>query len=151
MGNECANPHITEVPPAFDLIGVDTYAGYTPGSSGSDEVGKAREIFGVIFPKLHAHQQVMLVPGTFACSNTTYFPLDAQARNVVEKLDGYFSWAKNDTRVGGFNPWHFNNRTHAQHGPPCDMRLGAAAMPAVVAKLREIGAYILSQSRRRAT
>lgn len=36
--NECANEDITEVPPEFDLISVDTYAGYKPGSNGTDEV-----------------------------------------------------------------------------------------------------------------
>ena len=43
----------------------------------------------------------MLVPGTFACSNVSYFPLDQQARNNVDKLQGYFDWAKADTRVAG--------------------------------------------------
>ena len=31
--------------------------------------------------------------------------LDEQARNLVDKLDGYFKWAKSDERVAGFNPW----------------------------------------------
>ena len=52
--NECANKGITEVPPDFDLISVDTYAGYTPGSKGADEVTKAKAMYDIIFPKLHA-------------------------------------------------------------------------------------------------
>jgi hypothetical protein len=120
-------------------------AGYTPGSKGIDEVVAAKKMYDIIFPKLHAHQQVMLVPGTFACSNLTYFPLEQQAQNNVEKLSGYFEWAKADKRIAGMNPWHFNTRAAAQHPPPCDMLLGASSMPAVVAKLKEIGKYILAQ------
>ena len=70
-----------------------------------DEVTAAKKMYDIIFPKLHDHQKVMLVPGTFACSNLTYFPLDGQAKNLVEKLDGYFEWAKSDERIAGFNPW----------------------------------------------
>jgi hypothetical protein len=33
-------------------------------------------------------------------------PLDAQAKNNVDKLQGYFEWAKADKRIAGFNPWH---------------------------------------------
>jgi hypothetical protein len=58
-----------------------------------------------IFPKLHAHQQVLLVPGIFACSNLTYFPLENQSTNLVKKLDGYMTWAKAEPRIAGFNPW----------------------------------------------
>ena len=59
----------------------------------------------ILFPKLHDHQQVLLVPGTFACSNLTYFALDDQAKNVVDKMEGYFKWAKAEKRIAGFNPW----------------------------------------------
>ena len=31
--------------------------------------------------------------------------LDAQATQIVAKLNAYFQWAKNDTRIIGFNPW----------------------------------------------
>ena len=33
-------------------------------------------------------------------------PLDGQAKNNVDKLQGYFEWAKADKRIAGFNPWH---------------------------------------------
>lgn len=93
------------MPAEFDLISVDVYAGYKPGSQGMDEVAAAKKMYDIIFPKLHDHQKAMLVPGTFACSNLTYFPLDAQAKNLVDKLEGYFAWAKSDNRIAGFNPW----------------------------------------------
>ena len=59
-----------------------------------DEVAAAKKMYEVVFPKLHAHQQVMLVPGTFACSNLTYFPIEQQVTNNVDKLQGYFDWVR---------------------------------------------------------
>ena len=80
--------------------------GYSPGSKGTDEVTQAQAMYNnILFPKLHDHQQVLLVPGTFACSNLTYFALDDQAKNVVDKMEGYFKWAKAEKRIAGFNPW----------------------------------------------
>ena len=40
-------------------------------------------------------------------------PLANSSRSVVEKLRAYFAWAKEDARVAGIHPWHFNCR-----GPP---------------------------------
>ena len=66
-----------------------------------------------------------------------------QQANVLDKLNGLFEWAKAEPRVGGFVGWHYRNRTgNMAPGCPCDMRLGAEAMPAVVRKLTEIGRYI---------
>ena len=63
-----------------------------------------------------------------------------QQANVLDKLDGLFEWAKTEPRIGGFVGWHYRNRTgNMAPGCPCDMRLGAEAMPAVVQKLAEIG------------
>ena len=55
------------------------------------------------------------MPGTFACSNLTYFPLEGQAKNLVDKLDAYFTWSKAEKRIAGLNPWHFNNRSVVRH------------------------------------
>jgi hypothetical protein len=45
---------------------------------------------------------------------------------------------------GAQNPWHFNNREVGSgcHGAPCDMNVGAVAMPSVVEKLAEMGRAI---------
>ena len=138
------------MPPDFDLISADVYAGYKPGSNGTDEVAAAKAVYEGIFSKLHGHQKVLLVPGVFGCSNLKYFPLAAQEKNLVDKLTGYFEWAKADTRISGFNPWHFSTRKKG-HAPPCDMELGPGGprkerkvlMPSVMAKLEEIGKYII--------
>ena len=48
---------------------------------------------------------------------------------------------------------HFNTREKAEHAPPCDMSLGPGGphkeehkvlMPRVMAKLQEIGKYIIA-------
>ena len=140
--NECANEDIASIPVALDAISVDTYAGYQPKSKGEDEVTRAKKIYEVIFSKLHPHQSVFVVPGIFACSNLSYMPLDTIDENTVEKLNAYFVWAMEEPRIIGMNPWHFNNRSHPQHHPPCDMELGAISMPKTLAKLKEIKAKI---------
>ena len=95
----------------------------------------------ILFPKLHSHQQVLLVAGVFACTNFTYFPLPLQDRNVAEKLEAYFTWAQAEPRIAGFNPWHFNNRSSPQAHGACDMELGAVALPRTMATLKEIGKH----------
>ena len=52
-----------------------------------------------------------VVPGIFAsspagcASKNVSCPLDSQAKQIVIKLDGFFEWAKQDSRIAGFNPW----------------------------------------------
>jgi len=140
--NECANENITSIPVSLDAISIDTYAGYKPGSTGDDEVKQAKVIYELIFSKLRSHQSVLLVPGIFACSNESYISLDTIDENTVEKLNGYYNWAMKEPRIIGMNPWHFNNRSSPQHHPPCDMKLGAIAMPKTLAKLKEIKAKV---------
>jgi hypothetical protein len=38
-------------------------------------------------------------------SSWMHCPLDAQATQIVAKLNAYYDWAINDTRIVGFNPW----------------------------------------------
>ena len=147
--NECAAnlTRLGGVPEALDLVSVDVYAGFLPGTQGSEEYERARMVYEQnVFPNLRSHQQVMLVPGVFGCSNTSFYPLEAQSAQIVRKLQLYFEWAREEPRVAGFMPWHFNTRGSTQHPPPCDMCLGAVAMPTVVEQLQEMGRYIMNAS-----
>ena len=95
--NECAVnlSSLGGVPADLDLISVDVYAGYLPGSNGTDEVAAARQMYETnVFPNLRPHQQVMLVPGIFACSNQSFYPLEQQSLQVVTKLDAFFEWVR---------------------------------------------------------
>ena len=76
---------------------------------------------------------------------------------TVGALGALFDWAKSETRVAGFCPWHYNNRCGTalpptkchDAKPPCDMDLGAVSLPLVKAKLEEIGRYIADNNQRR--
>jgi hypothetical protein len=76
--------------------------------------------------------------------------LSRQARNKswsktvfcsLQKLEAYYSWALSEPRIGGFCPWHYANRAgDGDPGDVCDMMPGVVAFPAVLARLKEIGA-----------
>ena len=101
--NECSSVDMTGVsalPPSLDLFSVDIYAGYTPNTEGTAEVVAAKAFYEKnVFPRLAPSQRVMLVPGTFACSNVTFMPLAESTKNVVAKLNAYLVWAKQDQRI----------------------------------------------------
>ena len=78
----------------------------------------------------------------FACSNLSLISLAESEQHVVDKLQGYWDWAKVEPRLVGLYPWHYTNRSGAQASSSCDMRLGAVAMPRVLAKLEEIASWI---------
>jgi len=146
--NECAEiQQWLSIPEELDYISLNYYDEHN--TNGTGEADKDRFFYEThVYPKLHPHQGVLLVPGIFAsdpvhCTQgNVSCPLDKQAAQVVQKLDKMFSWAKEDPRVRGFNPWHFSNRTGPQLGGWWDQRLGAVAMPTVVSKLREIGMHV---------
>ena len=90
---------------------------------------------------------MMLVPGIFGshhappvCNAT----LAETSKELVTKLDAYMAWAREEPLIAGFCPWHLLNRSVDQNWKPgCDQEVGAVAMPAVMAKLREMGEAIL--------
>ena len=121
-------------------------AGYAPGSSGTDEVTQDRAFFDKeVFPRLSPHQTAAVIPGVFACSNFTYESLEDSEGRVVAKLQGYWEWAQVEPKLHGMYPWHFTNRSGEQSSGACDMRVGAVAMPKVLAKLAEIARSIKQQ------
>ena len=69
---------------------------------------------------------------------------DRQQKLQIEKLQGYFEWAKNDSRIAGMCPWHFSSRFgNPQIAGMCDALLGVIEMPDVVGLLQQIGEYIV--------
>jgi hypothetical protein len=94
-------PPLDKIAPALDWISVDVYKGFTP----DDPDGKAEAVAAkafvekYVYPKMAAHQKLVVVPGTFACSNLTYMPLELSSKSVVAKLQAYFEWGKQDERV----------------------------------------------------
>ena len=111
------------------------------------EVTEVKAAFELVRPKLRPHQRMMLVPGIFGshhappvCNAT----LAETSKELVTKLDAYMAWAREEPLIAGFCPWHLLNRSVDQNWKPgCDQEVGAMAMPAVMAKLREMGEAIL--------
>ena len=87
-------------------------------------------------PPHYRHQGVLLVPGISSTCTGSGADCDAIEDIIVEKLDQYFAWAKQDYLIGGFMPWHFDDSS----GP--DPMGVPTHMPRVLAKLKEIGTYI---------
>ena len=57
-----------------------------------------------IYPKLHSHQKVFVVPGLFGV-----MPGDpAEDKALVTKFEKYWSLAQADDRIVGLNPWHYD-------------------------------------------
>ena len=114
-------PPLDKVAPDLDLISVDLYEGYLPSDpNGTAEAVAARAfVEKEVYPRLAPHQKIMVVPGTFGCSNTSFMPLALTQKSVVEKLKAYFEWGKADPRMAGINPCE----------RPTPLRLLAAACP----------------------
>lgn len=151
--NECSGTISLwdKIPDELDLISIDFYD--QGNKDGLQEVRQTQSyVEQVVSPRLAAHQRLLLVPGIFGnspeiCSEEgDPCPLEEQQVQIVKKLEAFFSWAKADGRIAGFNPWHFDWRPTMQHSRPWDQRVGAVQMPLVLDKLREIGTYIRSVS-----
>lgn len=142
--NDTSRSLSVAVPAELDYISMDVYAGYEPPGDPAKEVAAAKAFYETsVFPKLSGNQAALLVPGTFACSNLTYFPLEAQDKVVAQKLQLFYAWAQTEPKIAGFNPWHFHNRSSPQHPPPCDMQLGLEAMPTALGVMKQIGREIV--------
>ena len=148
--NECAEMSTwPSVPTELDYISMDTYGGFEPPGNATQSALQVQKFYTEhVFPKLADHQAALLVPGTFACSNTTYFPLDQQDALVAKSLELLYEWAKTEPKIAGFNPWHFHNRSGAQHPPPCDMELGLEALPNALKTMQTIGKEIVVNNAR---
>ena len=114
--NECSEMHSWPkldadgsggVPAGLDAISVDFCDEHN--TDGAAEVAKNKDFYTKeIYPRLRPHQQALFVPGVFASSpshciaSNVSCPLDPQAKQIVIKLDGFFTWAKSDPKIAGF-------------------------------------------------
>ena len=99
----------------------------------------ARKVYeGMIYPLLKPHQKVWQVPGLFADPR---LPRNESEKILLDKIDGFWSWAQNDTKVAGINPWHWETWGSMASTSP-EFQLGAREFPALKEKLAEIGAAI---------
>ena len=96
------------VPANLSLISIDMYDG--ENRNGTQEVVDVKSyLTTTLFPLLAARTKVMLVPGIFASdpvhceASNVDCPLAAQEEQIVKKLDLFWSWAKVEKRISGFN------------------------------------------------
>ena len=151
--NECGDSLIglPTVPPSLDIISVDTYDGFLPGNDGADEVRRLASLLRKdIYPRLLPHQRAMVVPGFFGCDNTTSCgSLASQEARLVQKMEAYGAFLRNESRLVGLAPWHYTNRGHSQNDKsPCDMRLGAVAFPGLMQRWTAFGEEIVRAKQR---
>ena len=62
-------------------------------------------------------------------------PSARQTQALLDKLRGFWEWAKEDDRLIGMAPWHMNDRSS---GMGVNMGRGAINFPSVLAELRAI-------------
>lgn len=142
-------PLAGNIPAELDLFSVDHYIGYWRTGDGAKEAAYIQAFAEKwLFPRMSPAQGLMLVPGTFACDDTKYVPLESEDAQTVAKIDAYYNWSKSEPRVAGMNPWHFNNWSYpVEPKGRCDMRLGAVVLPRTLDHLRQIGRGIIDGGR----
>jgi hypothetical protein len=139
-----------KVPAGIDILSVDGY------EAGKNESRWHKDFYHRhLFPALHPHQRVAVVPGLFGCADpgqaggcdpniSTHYQrcpcefdgydlsLAGQSKGLIEKIDGFFEWAAAEPRLVGMIPWHYANRpsTMRAAAAPTAEAAAAAAWPA---------------------
>ena len=112
------------LPPGLDFISLDAY------SEGAREVAVVREMHQrYFFPVLQPHQKLVLVPGMFGpiAARGDASAMAAADESNVEKLQAYWKYAQEDSRIGGMVEWHWNDLETAFQ--PSTMTLGLQSFP----------------------
>ena len=145
------------IPEDLDVLSVDIYVGV--GDDGFRGAAEVANVSGFlereVFPRMRARQRAMVVPGLFGCTNVSVCgSLDTQEARLRDKLGAYRAYLESEGRVLGLAPWHLDDRGHepcdVRHKPKChgcDMRLGAASFPSLMADWRAFGASIVATAR----
>eukprot|EP01050_Picozoa_sp_SAG11_P008995 SAG11_NODE_821_length_7010_cov_9.308783_5_plen_321_part_00 len=136
---------------AMDYFSYDRYRGYKDEASVSRAWAEAN-----LYPHMRPNQKLLLVPGLYAtdpvhcirfsAKGNFSCPLDKREDELVLKLLDFWEWAKNDTRVIGFKPWHLASFAEGNN-PVFALTIGAYQMPRVMALLIRIGRQIVDNHR----
>ena len=133
------------LPPELDAFSIDDYS--------LDAAGHRQFYESTIYPMLHPHQSVFLVPGSYStghdrsqsewcCGGDTAAACDAC---IVNRTAQFFAWAQEDTKVSGLAPWHWDNRGVDEVTPYKE--IGTVDMPLTRAELQKSGASASLQLR----
>eukprot|EP01052_Picozoa_sp_SAG31_P021552 SAG31_NODE_1673_length_7560_cov_3.528749_4_plen_438_part_00 len=135
---------------AMDYFSYDRYRGYKDEAAVSRAWAEEN-----LYPHMRPEQKLLLVPGLYAtdpvhcikfsAKSNFSCPLDKQEDELLLKLLDFWAWAKNDTRVIGFKPWHLASFAEGNN-PVSALTLGAYSMPRVLALLIHIGRQIVANN-----
>jgi hypothetical protein len=153
----------SKVPASVDWVSCDNYQDPTTNQTGpwpwdpsptvSEATTKRYIAEHHIYPKLHPHQKVVMLPGLFGNRS------DAWTDDwLVKKVQEYWVWGKEDPRVAGFCGYHYDTRTvypqcpglysdgpcPTLYGHACCFKYGAGAYPRLNALLQQIGRSIMA-------
>ena len=119
-----------KLPAELDIFSIDDY------SMNASQHKHFHET--VIYPMLHPHQKIYLVPGSYAtrapvnisksewcCYGSKFSDCDSC---MVERIERFYNWAAKDARVIGFAPWHWDSRDIDEVTPYKEV--GTVDMPA---------------------
>lgn len=127
------------IPADIDWIGYDDY---------SDNVSAVQSDYQTyLYPKMSAGQKAVLVPGAFGSEGNPNATLgDYDQQNVID-AEAYYQWAKTDSNVIGFVPWHWMTLNLGSDldrfwGLGMYWEIGARDMPLTSAKWQQIGSEI---------
>ena len=93
------------------MISIDMYAG-----AGEASASQAfyREY---ILPRMADHQRIILVPGLYGDRNVSRTgSMASQEAAVLHKLETFWAWARDDRRVVGLVPWHWQSASLGAFG-----------------------------------
>ena len=109
-------PH---VPRALDFVSMDAYVD-SPNSTSADGDGAFEPVWirqfynDLIYPKLASHQRVWVVPGLCGPIRDTTPPQITPSKGpylndsgYLAKMEVYAQWTREDERVVGWLPWHW--------------------------------------------
>jgi len=150
----------TGIPASLDIISLDDYYLWANNiDTPSAQVAGHRYLYETsIYPMLHPHQSVFIVPGSFGtrdprkpgtkgyphgnrtyCYDGTFSGCD---HYMSAEASGYASWAEEDPRVAGIAPWHWDTRPIGVVTPYKEV--GVVDMPLTRKTWKEVGEKIRS-------
>jgi hypothetical protein len=133
----------------------------------NEEVSTVRKIYEKAFAtgRLHPHQRMLVVPGLYGNDSATHAEHAVHDKRLVLKLEQYWEWIQNESRIVGLCPYHWQdtpdpprpgsgtwgcydpNSLEGNCGFPGELfGLGAKHYPHLKDKMREIGRVIATNN-----
>lgn len=125
------------LPAEISWFSVDTYH-FHP----SENYAKSVRLFyeNWVYPKLHDHQAVLVIPGAFGSRHHKKCSLACYDRFCSKDAWDFYDWAVDDDRVVAIAPYHWNTCPHCKQ---TKNEVGAKYLNRTKSAWREIGKRII--------